>query len=126
MPYRSDFDWERSSFIFPCPANFDSYRLGGEWYRRPTKPEEEGGWRARRSTFLVMTLYLGLVGCDFFRLRQEHPDRNLSLRRILAHLFREHFWFFSFWFTAAGGFVVAVTVEHVGGDISLNLIEGGI
>ena len=45
---------------------------------------------------------------------------GLSLSRVISYIFRDHFWFFFFWFCITQALSIAMTLNHFGADFTLD------
>jgi hypothetical protein len=65
-----------------------------------------------------MLLLLAFLGRVFFRRLETLDGKKLTLSRVMAYLFKDHFWFFFLWLVSTGAFVCASMVNHFGADFS--------
>lgn len=83
----------------------------------------EGRWTKAQIygwTYVVlMIVLLSRLGCLFFNRIQGFQERELSLSRLMAYLYKNNFWFFFYWLLSTGALVCASMVNHFGADFSL-------
>jgi hypothetical protein len=46
---------------------------------------------------------------------------GLTLNRVISYMFRDHFWFFFFWFCITQALAIAMMLNHFGADFTLDL-----
>jgi hypothetical protein len=46
---------------------------------------------------------------------------GLTSNRVISYMFRDHFWFFFFWFCITQALAIAMMLNHFGADFSLDL-----
>jgi hypothetical protein len=46
---------------------------------------------------------------------------GITLNRVISYMFRDHFWFFFFWFCITQALAIAMMLNHFGADFSLDL-----
>ena len=45
---------------------------------------------------------------------------GLTLNRVISYIFRDHFWFFFFWFCITQALAIAMMLNHFGADFTLD------